>query len=758
MKRTILVILATFLIVNNLFSQGDIKYSLKILNKNSNPVSNLEITALETSTFKKVKGLTNSNGIIAFELRNGNEWSISIGEIKQVYLVSSVPGSIMEINEIYVYDPTDYKRKMKQDNSRTNKGFKTIEQNVRVTDKFNKPNCMLIVKVKHPNGNKLSDVNVGIVNTKDSIIYRSKTNYQGEAYFIIPNNNNYEIDINDFKNYTYSDFGEEYSKRSMTIQYAPTIVNENEVNDTIYQKALISDGPTSERALVKVIVQGGKKNGIDETIFLRQLKTGKVYTTKTNNQGFAIFLIPIHYIYMIDFQNQKNVDAINIKDAKKMTQVEINVHYMPDPRLEYPEKFIPTTDNLLIKSFNTFLEKQFEKPKDKPLYLKIFSAKKINKNSKEALFRLTLTSSNEYGKGIRLPLNAAFVLDKSGSMYCCERSESLKKSLWAIGNTLTNEDNVSVVLFDDDTFTVQQTLKNHLDGFQTIIENYNPSGGTNIYSGIQAGVKNILKYYDVNKSNRIFILTDGYGVTPPKEITDYVSLKSQEGIEFSAIGLGNDFNQSLLELIAREGNGTFNYVYNADDLSEIFLDELKKTFNYIVKDLKIEMYFDENLIFSNLYGYPVNTETQDMISFNIGKIPGNTNQIAYLKFKLNDPSVEIESKPLVVKVSYFDIVKDLPISYEEKIYLTWTDETDTELLLDQEEKKLYAIAILNQSLKVMAEAYENEDIITAKEALKQGVSQIEEIFPDAKPKDVKTLLDDAYNYIMLLKQIQTNER
>jgi hypothetical protein len=221
---------------------------------------------------------------------------------------------------------------------------------------------------------------------------------------------------------------------------------------------------------------------------------------------------------------------------------------------------------------------------------------------------------------------------------------------------------------------------------------------------------------------------------------------------------GNDFNQSLLELIAREGNGTFNYVYNADDLSEIFLDELKKTFNYIVKDLKIEMYFDENLIFSNLYGYPVNTETQDMISFNIGKIPGNTNQIAYLKFKLNDPSVEIESKPLVVKVSYFDIVKDLPISYEEKIYLTWTDETDTELLLDQEEKKLYAIAILNQSLKVMAEAYENEDIITAKEALKQGVSQIEEIFPDAKPKDVKTLLDDAYNYIMLLKQIQTNER
>lgn len=615
---------------------------------------------------------------------------------------------------------------------------------------------MLIIKIKHPNGNLLSDINVSVVNVKDSIIYKSKTNKKGEAYFILPNKNSYDIDINDFKNYTYSDFVEEYSRKPLRIEFAPTVVNEKIVNDTVYQNVLNSSEASSDRALIKINVRGGKRNGNNEQIFVRELKNNIVYSTNTNTLGEAYFLIPINHIYMVDFNYQKNADAINLMNTRAMAQGEISVFYSPDPRLEYPEKFIPTSKTLLIKNFNSFLEKQFEKPKDKPFYLKITSAKKINKNSKEALFALKLSSSDVYGGNMRLPLNVAFVLDKSGSMYCCGRSESLKKSLWDIGNSLTNNDIVSVVLFDNEAVSVQHAHDHHLDGFQGIIENYNPSGGTNIYKGIQTGVDNILEEYDVNKSNRIILLTDGYGVTPPKEITDYVALKYQEGIEFSAIGLGDGYNQALLELIARNGNGTFNYVDNSIELSDVFLKEVKGAFNYIVKDLKIEVYYDENLVFSKLYGYPISDKSNKMVSFSIGKLPKDINQIAYLKFKINNPAIEIESNPLVVKISYFDLIKNVNVSYEEKIKLEWTEETNTELLLDQEEKKLYAIAILNQSLKVMAEAYENNDAKTALETLKQGAIQMEEVFPDAKPKDVKNLLDEVNKYIQLFNQIEKN--
>lgn len=750
-------LILSILISSNIFSQGNIVYSLQVVDNYDKPLTNISISAFETTTFKIVNGLTNIEGKIQLELNNGREWVLSVGEIKKCINISAVQFNTVEMNEIYIYDLEGYSRKKEQDINRTNKDFEIILQSNNRETAFNEPNCMLIIKMKHPNGSILKNINVDIVNVKDSIIYRSQTNDKGESYFILPNKNKYDIDINEFKNYTFSDFGEEYVERPLTIEFAPTNVNEQLKNDTIYQYVLKTDLPSSSRAHIKINVSGGKRNGNNETIFLRQLKTGKVFSAKSNSDGSAYFLVPNNHIYMVDFNYQKDVDAVNLMNAKPMTRGEISVYYSPDPRLEYPERFIPTSNNLLIKNFNSFLIKQFEKPKDKPFFLNISSAKKINKSSKEALFLLTLSGSETYGKGIRLPLNIAFVLDKSGSMYCCERTESLKKSLWDIGNSIAKDDIISFVLFDDEAVSVMRAKKNYLDCFQVIINNYSPNGGTNIFKGLQVGVEDVLKDFDANKSNRIILLTDGYGITPPKEITDYVELKNKEGIEFSAIGLGNDYNQSLLELIARNGNGTFNNVDNSVDLSSVFLKEVKNAFYYIAKDLKVEVFYDEKLIFTNLYGYPVTDNSKNMISFEIGKITSNTNQIAFLKFKIDNPSLELESKPLTIKVSYYDLVQNKKISYEEKIKLNWTEETKTELLLDQEEKELYSIAILNQSLKVMAEAYERNNISAAKEALENGINQIEDIFPNAKPKDVKNLFEEVDKYVKLFNQMDKNK-
>jgi Ca-activated chloride channel family protein len=443
--------------------------------------------------------------------------------------------------------------------------------------------------------------------------------------------------------------------------------------------------------------------------------------------------------------------------VSSLTTGEILVYYSPDPRLEYPEKFIPTSSTLYSRNFNTFLEKQYEKPRDKPFILSIIGANNINKNSREALFMLRLSTSDVYGQDYRMPLNVSFLLDKSGSMYCCERSESLKKSLWDIGNSLTDEDVVSVVLFDNDAVTVQHSFASHLDGFERIIENYNPSGGTNIYKGLQEGVRNINKDFDSDKSNRIILLTDGYGTSQPKDIINFVEQMSSKGVEFSTIGLGDGFNQSLLELISIKGNGTFNYVDNSVELSDVFLEEVKKSFNYKVKNLKIEVFHNENLIYSTLYGYQTDSVEKGKLSFSIGKIPSNYDYISYLKFSIDEPSPEIENEPLIIKISYFDLVENKKVSYKEVVSLNWTDETNTELLLEKEEKKLYGIAILNQSLKLMADANEANNPKAAKLYLQQAIDQINEIFPDAKPKDVKKLFDDVNKYMKLFKQIEINK-
>ena len=745
-------------IFQSAFSQGNVNYGLRIVDNENNPLQNIHVTAVETSTLEQTQGVTNANGELILHLKNGKEWAFTVDQIKRAFFTTAVPFSIVDMEDVYVYDLIAHKRKEQQNFTRTDDGFTIKKKSFSPTDPIPQNHCMLAATIVHPTtGKTLPNVTVRLVNLRDKIIHETISNNKGEATFIVPNKTDYDIDINDLKNFGSSDFGDEYLKNSLQLAFAPTVVNEKIINDTIHQNVTTQTLASSDRALVKLNVRGGKKNGINETVFLREYKTNKVYTTKTTSDGFAMFLVPIHTVYMVDFKYQQNADAVNLKYAKGITESEFQAYYSPNPKLEYPEEFIPTSENLILESYKNFLKKQFVKPKNKPFSLKITNINTINKKSKEALFKVTLAGSDDYGKGIRLPANVAFVLDKSGSMYGSNRSEALKKSLWDIGSSMKDGDYVTVVLFDNSAVTVQQSRKNHIGGFETIIENYNPGGGTNILAGLKKAVENINNNLDPKISNRIILLTDGYGVSQPQVVTEYVEEQNNNGIDFSSIGLGSNYNQWLLKLIAKYGNGTFNSVQNSTELTNTILKQVKQALNYTVKDLKIEIFHDEELIYSNLSGYPAEKKSNNSIGFNISKLPKTTNEIGFLKFKLNEPTAQIISKPLVLKVSYYDLFKKESIAYEEKIKLNWTEETNTEIKLDQEEKKLFGIAILNQSLKLMAEANDVKDRKTAKKVLKNGVKQIEQVFPSAKPREVNKLLKEVKKYIELFKQIEVNE-
>lgn len=134
--KTLIVSMFFYSIV---FSQGNIVYSLQIKNNDNTPVNDMSISAVETLTFKKVNGKTDNNGQVILNLNNGKEWSVTVGEIKNCLNISSIPYSIVEMNEIYVYNLDDYNRKKKQDFNRTNNGFKVLEQSSTEDAKFDPP-------------------------------------------------------------------------------------------------------------------------------------------------------------------------------------------------------------------------------------------------------------------------------------------------------------------------------------------------------------------------------------------------------------------------------------------------------------------------------------------------------------------------------------------------------------------------------------------------------------------------------------------
>jgi hypothetical protein len=93
----------------------------------------------------------------------------------------------------------------------------------------------------------------------------------------------------------------------------------------------------------------------------------------------------------------------------------------------------------------------------------------------------------------------------------------------------------------------------------------------------------------------------------------------------------------------------------------------------------------------------------------------------------------------------------------EKAWLKWSEETGNyELLHDAEEKKLYAIAIMNQSLKVMADAFSLDAYQKALDAVNRAIEQINELYPDAHDEDVDKLYKRLREYAQILIQYKKN--
>lgn len=174
----------------------------------------------------------------------------------------------------------------------------------------------------------------------------------------------YEVDIDKIESFNFVDVGRS-GEYSVDLTYQPTYIIEKEVNDTIVQNvSKIKDGTSSRVYLKLKVKQQDAKTLANEDVYLQMLKSNKVYKAKTNAKGEAYFLLPSKRKYMVHFRYQKDVDVLSYKDMQGISSAEANFTYVPQAKLQFPEQFVPTPDNLLLKDFLEFLYKQYPDPTD----------------------------------------------------------------------------------------------------------------------------------------------------------------------------------------------------------------------------------------------------------------------------------------------------------------------------------------------------------------------------------------------------------
>jgi len=170
-------------------------------------------------------------------------------------------------------------------------------------------------------------------------------------------------------------------------------------------------------------------------------------------------------------------------------------------------------------------------------------------------------------------LDAAFVLDSSGSMSSNDPAGYRKLAAKSFVDALIDGDRVTVVDFDSSA-NVYYALGEDFVAAKAAIDRVNASGGTNIGVGVSAGLNQLLASPGRDERAQVLILlTDGQGSYD----TNLTSTARDNGIQIYTVGLGTGVNASLLGDIAAQTGGQYFPVAQADDLPNVFsriLDDL----------------------------------------------------------------------------------------------------------------------------------------------------------------------------------------
>lgn len=221
------------------------------------------------------------------------------------------------------------------------------------------------------------------------------------------------------------------------------------------------------------------------------------------------------------------------------------------------------------------------------------------------------------------PLNLALVIDTSGSMDTPEKMPYVKQSLKIFLHSLASNDIVSIVIFSTNA-RVLAPAKKVGDGswIESAVNELRPDSSTNLYDGLMLGFREVERNFDVRRNNRVILLTDGIantGVTDPNQIATDARAYNDRGIYLSTIGLGRDFNDSLLSTLARQGKGGYHFVDSAQEMDKVFRQEVVGLMQKAASDVSVTIRPDPSVQVESLTGYdsrptagPIQVKLQDM--------------------------------------------------------------------------------------------------------------------------------------------------
>lgn len=208
------------------------------------------------------------------------------------------------------------------------------------------------------------------------------------------------------------------------------------------------------------------------------------------------------------------------------------------------------------------------------------------------------------------PTNYVLLIDVSGSMAAIDKLELLKTGFSMLVDVLRPTDNIAIVVYSGREEVVLHSTsceEANKTKIKEVIASLRAEGSTAGAAALKTAYEIASRYFVTGGNNRIILGTDGdfnVGISSTEELVALVEQERERGIYLTVLGVGSgNLNDSMMEQLADNGNGNYEYIDNLAQLEKIFIHE-RSRFHTVARDCKAQVTFDPKAVAAyRLIGY-----------------------------------------------------------------------------------------------------------------------------------------------------------
>lgn len=221
----------------------------------------------------------------------------------------------------------------------------------------------------------------------------------------------------------------------------------------------------------------------------------------------------------------------------------------------------------------------------------------------QVLYVMAELAASDQIEAQRLPLNLCLVLDRSTSMKG-GRLQQVKEAARFIVDRMEPNDVLTLVSFSDRANLVLQGTRG-IDkaAARTAINSIQSGGGTEILQGLELGLNKVREWHNEESISHLILLTDGQTYGDEDQCLEAAKAAGADKISLTLMGVGSDWNDKLLDEMARLSGAPDASVYidSTSKIAEAFHARIDGLGNIFARDLVMSVHLAPQITMKEIF-------------------------------------------------------------------------------------------------------------------------------------------------------------